>query len=77
MSPGNRVPIPNTLRKAIRDAEKAGINHYQLGQLAGVNADIIDRFMYTGERRSKRRDMRLETAEKIAKVLGLELRKRG
>jgi transcriptional regulator with XRE-family HTH domain len=46
---------------------KSGLTHYALASLAGVTPSQIDRFM-SGER-----DLRLESAGKIAAALGLEL----
>ena len=57
-------PIGTTLKAAI---SKSGLTHYALAALAGVTPSQIDRFM-SGER-----DLRLESAGKIAAALGLEL----
>jgi hypothetical protein len=66
-----RLSIVATLQRAISES---GLTHYRLAKDAGIVPEIIDRFMADDERH---RDVRLETAEKIAKVLDLELRKRG
>jgi plasmid maintenance system antidote protein VapI len=58
--------IDEQLRAAIRDS---GLTHYRIGKDAGVAPHIIDRFV-SGER-----DLRLATAAKIGKVLGLGLTK--
>lgn len=57
--------ISDTLKAAIRSS---GLTHYAVGKLAEVSPAQIDRFM-SGER-----DLRLETAAKLAAALGLELR---
>ncbi|HXY35034.1 MAG TPA: hypothetical protein VEI07_12460 [Planctomycetaceae bacterium] len=59
------VSIADQLRAAIAGS---GMTHYRVGKLAGIRPDILDRFA------SRERDMRLETAAKVARVLGLELR---
>lgn len=56
--------INEQLRKAI---EKSGESFYALAKRSGVNAVVISRFA------SKERDLRLETAAKIAAALGLTL----
>lgn len=57
--------LVEALRTAIRES---GRTHYDLGKAAGVTPAQIDRFM-AGER-----DLRLETAGRIAAALNLELR---
>ena len=57
--------IDETLRDAIRASE---LTTYRIGKDAGISTGVIDRFV-SGER-----DIRLATAAKIAKVLGLELK---
>jgi plasmid maintenance system antidote protein VapI len=42
-------------------------NNYALGKLAGVSADVLSRFS------RKERNIRLDTAGRLAKVLGLTL----
>jgi hypothetical protein len=42
-------------------------NNYELGKLAGVSADVLSRFS------RKERNIRLDTAGRLAKVLGLTL----
>ncbi len=59
-----REPIPQRLRTAIKDAGKS---IYRVAKDSGVAHPVILRFM-SGER-----DIRLETAEKLAESLGLEL----
>jgi ribosome-binding protein aMBF1 (putative translation factor) len=59
---------PDDLRRAIK---ASGLTHYSLAKQCGFAPDILDRFM-SGER-----DIRFETACKIAKALGLELKRRG
>ncbi len=60
-----REPIPQRLRTAIR---RTGKSIYRVAKDAGVGHPIILRFL-SGER-----DIRLETAEKLARSLGLELK---
>ena len=57
-----RVPLPEALRLAIIDSGKSS---YELRQETGVNHGVILRFL-SGER-----DIRLETAEKLALAVGL------
>lgn len=52
------------LKKAIA---ASGLTHYRIGKDAGVNPTVIDRFI-SGER-----GLNLETASKLASVLGLRL----
>jgi plasmid maintenance system antidote protein VapI len=59
-------------RQSLQDALKAGIRQsnktpYQLAKESGVSQPIISRFV-NGER-----DIRLETADKLAAALGLKL----
>lgn len=61
--------IDAALRKAIRDS---GCSNYLIGQEAGVSHSAIDRFMYPIGH-AGRRGITLETAAKIAAVLGLVL----
>lgn len=42
-------------------------NNYELGKLAGVSADVLSRFA------RKERSLRLDTAGRLAKALGLTL----
>ena len=62
------VELVDALKRAIVDS---GLTHYRIAKDAGVTPDVIDRFV-RGER-----DLRLETAGKIASVLGLSLKPRG
>jgi transcriptional regulator with XRE-family HTH domain len=59
-----REPLPERLRTAIR---KSGKTIYRIAVESGVAHPVILRFM-SGER-----DIRLETAEKLAATLGLRL----
>lgn len=54
---------PDDLRRAIK---ASGLTHYRLAQMAGITPEVIDRFM-SGER-----DVRFETACKLATALELE-----
>jgi transcriptional regulator with XRE-family HTH domain len=60
-----REPIPDRLRTAIR---KSGKTVYRVAKESGVTHPVILRFL------TRERDIRLETAEKLARSLGLELR---
>ena len=57
--------ISDQLRNAI---EARGVTHYRLGKDAAVATGVIDRFV------SRERDIRLETAARLAAVLGLSLK---
>lgn len=59
-----RLTIADQLREIV---ESRGLTHTELGQLAGVDPTVIARFV-AGER-----DLRLETAGRIAAALGLRL----
>jgi len=61
------APIDDALRSAIA---RSGLTHYAVGHLASVSTSQIDRFM------ARERDIRLETAARIAAALNLELRPR-
>jgi DNA-binding phage protein len=56
----------NILRDAIR---KSGMTHYAIARETGLSAGNLDRFM-----RSEYEDMRLSSVQKLADLLGLELR---
>ena len=56
--------LANELRQAINDS---GLTHYAIGKASGVDTAVIDRFV-SGER-----DIRLETAGRIAESLGYSL----
>lgn len=58
--------LAKSLRKAIIES---GMTHYSLGKVSGVDTAVIDRFV-SGER-----DIRLETAGRIAEALGYRLAK--
>jgi transcriptional regulator with XRE-family HTH domain len=60
-----RETLPERLRAAIR---KSGKTVYRVGVESGVSHPVILRFL-SGER-----DIRLETAEKLAASLGLALK---
>ena len=57
-----RTTLPDGLRQALRNSGKTS---YQLNEETGVNHGVILRFL-KGER-----DIRLETAEKLAAAVGL------
>ena len=63
-----RKDLADQLRTAIRRSSQT---HYAIAMQAGIAPDQIDRFV-SGER-----ILRLDTAAKIAGVLGLELRPKG
>ena len=56
--------LAKSLRKAILES---GLKHYSLAKVSGVDTSMIDRFV-SGER-----DIRLETAGRIADALGYSL----
>lgn len=56
--------ITHALKQAI---VKSGQTHYRLAQQAGIRPQMIDYFM-RGER-----SLKLETADKLASVLGLQM----
>ena len=64
-----QIPLDSALRKAIK---ASGLTHYALAKSANVQATTIDRFMHPADD-PRHRDIRLETAAKIAAVLGLVL----
>jgi hypothetical protein len=62
-------PLDAALRAAIKGSKKT---HYAIGLEASVAPSQIDRFMMPASD-PRRRDLRLETAARIAAVLGLRL----
>ncbi len=56
--------LSNQLRAVI---ESRGVTAYALGRDSGVDATVISRFL------SQERDIRMETADKLAAALGLRL----
>jgi DNA-binding phage protein len=67
MSKTKLPSIADQLRQAIR---QSGLTHYRIAKDAGIVPDQIDRFV------SGARDLRLESAAKIARALNLELQKK-
>ena len=59
-----RRGLAHQLRAAI---EARGLTNYAIGHLAGVDPGVVSRFM------ADQRDIRLETADRIAGALGLRL----
>lgn len=59
--------IVDALRKAIRES---GLTHYRIAKDAGISPDQLDRFI------RRERSLTIDTAAKVADVLGLELTKR-
>ena len=57
-----RTTLPEGLRQAIRNSGKTS---YQLNEETGVNHGVILRFL------KSERDIRMETAEKLAAAVGL------
>lgn len=55
------------LERTLRDAVKEHGNNYELAQQAGISADMLSRFV------RQERTLRLDTASKLADVLGLTL----
>lgn len=65
---------PRPLDAALRSAIKAdGRTHYALGKVAEIAPSVLDRFMMPAAD-PRHRSLSLDTAAKIAAVLGLELR---
>lgn len=60
-----RTTLPEGLRQAVRNSGKTS---YQLNEETGVNHGVILRFL-KGER-----DIRMETAEKLAAAVGLTVK---
>jgi hypothetical protein len=64
---------PRSLDACLRAAIKAdGRTHYALGKAASVAPSVLDRFMMPAAD-PRRRGLSLETASRIAIVLGMEL----
>lgn len=64
---------PRPLDAALRSAIRAdGRTHYALGKAAEIAPSILDRFMLPAED-PRHRGLTLDTASRIASVLGLEL----
>jgi hypothetical protein len=61
------VTLDTQLEKRLHAAVCHYGNNYELGKLAGVPADVLSRFA------RKERNIRLDTAGRLAKVLGLTL----
>jgi transcriptional regulator with XRE-family HTH domain len=60
----DRHCLTNQLRDIV---ESRGLTAYRVGRLAGVDPGVVQRFL-TGQR-----DIRMETADRIATALGLRL----
>ena len=67
--PTKTITLSAALRAAIKGSKKT---HYSLGQLASVAPSQIDRFMLP-KSDPRHRDLRLETAGRLAAALGLRL----
>lgn len=66
--PAPRSLARHTLSGQLRDViESRGLSAYALGKLAEVDPGVVSRFL-TGER-----DIRMETADRLAVALGLRL----
>jgi plasmid maintenance system antidote protein VapI len=63
----DKTSLAETLRQAIVDS---GMSYYRLAKESGVAEEVIGRFV------NRKRDIRLETASKLAESLELELRSR-
>lgn len=61
------VTLDTQLEKRLHAAVCHYGNNYELGKLAGVPADVLSRFT------RKERNLRLDTAGRLARVLGLTL----
>lgn len=65
---------PRSLDAALRAAIRSdGRTHYAIGKEASIAPSILDRFMMPADD-PRHRGLTLETASRIASVLGLELR---
>lgn len=65
---------PRPLDVALRAAIKAdGRTHYAIGKAASVAPSVLDRFMMPADD-PRHRSLSLDTASRIALILGLELR---
>lgn len=63
-TPASKHSLSNQLRAVI---ESRGVTAYALGQDSGVDATVIGRFL------AEERDIRMETADRLAAALGLRL----
>lgn len=61
------VTLETQLERQLHEAVVRYGNHYELGKTAGVPADVLSRFA------RKERNLRLDTAGRLAVVLGLTL----
>lgn len=61
------LPLHTQLEKRLHAAVCSYGNNYELASMAGVTADMLSRFA------RRERNLRLDTAGKLAKVLGLNL----
>lgn len=61
------VTLDTQLEKRLHAAVCHYANNYELGRMAGVPADVLSRFA------RKERNLRLDTAGRLARVLGLTL----
>lgn len=61
------IALETQLEKLLHEAVVRYGNHYELGAHAGVSADVLSRFA------RKERNLRLDTAGRLAQVLGLWL----
>jgi hypothetical protein len=65
--PKKTVTLDTQIEKRLHAAVCHYGNNYELGRMAGVPADVLSRFA------RKERNLRLDTAGRLAKVLGLAL----
>lgn len=61
------IALDTQLEKLLHEAVVRYGNHYELGAHAGVSADVLSRFA------RKERNLRLDTAGRVAHALGLGL----
>jgi len=67
-APPSRRSSPGSLSSALQEAIKgSGQSVYQIAKAAGVSQIVVSRFL-SGER-----DIRMETADRLAAVLGLKV----
>lgn len=69
--PRKHRTVSETLRQAVRQAIKEQYSYRELGRLAGITNDVVQRFATIEDYQ-----IRGESIDRLAEVLGLELRRR-
>ena len=64
-----KLTVSETLRKAIEDNWANGVTSYRIAKNSGIDQGTIDRFV-SGERPN----IRIDTVDRLAESLGLELK---